>query len=105
MSCTNGSSGSSSTTTSRDGLRKSFSETRVVGFPVDIIYSVVSDVDKYHNFVPFCLRSHVVSKTQTSMTADLEIGFGPISERYRSNVTLDPRVSVKAKSENTVLFR
>ena len=97
--------GTTKTTTSSDGLRKSFSETRVVGFPVDIIYSVVSDVEKYHNFVPFCLRSHVIEKTQTSMTADLEIGFGPISERYRSNVTLEPRVSVRAKSENTVLFR
>ena len=38
------------------------------------------------------------------MSADLEIGFKFISEKYRSNVTLERPFSVKARSENTMLF-
>ena len=38
------------------------------------------------------------------MSADLEIGFKFISEKYRSNVTLERPISVKARSENTMLF-
>lgn len=45
-----------------------------------------------------------ISSPDDSMCADLEIGFKLFSERYRSNVRLEPHVSVTTTSENTILF-
>ena len=68
---------------------KSFSETRIVPFPVDLAFSVVADVESYASFVPWCVSSHVTSRTPTSLEAQLTAGFGPVSSSYVSRVTLD----------------
>ena len=40
------------------------------------MYSVVSDVDEYHRFVPWCQKSKVTRKlSSTQMEAELQDGF------------------------------
>lgn len=46
-------------------------------------YRVVSDVQEYKHFVPWCQQSKVLtlSKDGTHMTAELEVGFQMLKER------------------------
>ena len=54
-----------------------FSEKRVVGYSMDNMFRVVSDVDKYHKFVPHCRKSVVTLKQDNRLSANLVVGFQP----------------------------
>lgn len=84
--------------------RKSFAEKKLVGFTCEQMYNVVSDVDNYKNFVPFCKKSHVYDRRPGFLKGDLVIGFPPINERYTSNVTMERPNVVKAECFDGVLF-
>ena len=65
------------------------------------LIELVLDIEKYPEFVPFCLDSHVYEKNQerdlTLIIADLTIGKGPFKDTYKSDV----RFSEKDSSINT----
>lgn len=52
------------------------------------LYEVVSEVEHYQEFLPWCTRSVVQKRRPGHLKADLEIGFPPLVERYTSSVTL-----------------
>ena len=57
------------------------------------LIDLVLDIEKYPEFVPFCLDSHVHKKikegSQTLIIADLTIGKGPFKDTYKSDVKFD----------------
>jgi coenzyme Q-binding protein COQ10 len=57
------------------------------------LIDLVLDIEKYPEFVPFCLGSHVYEKNkeagQTLIIADLTIGKGPFKDTYKSDVKFD----------------
>lgn len=83
---------------------KKHHERRLLRFPAPLLYEVVSDVAHYEKFVPWCKRSTVLSRSPSTMKAELEVGFQMFSERYLSEVALDPNRSVVASSSHTQLF-
>ena len=61
---------------------------RLLSYTQQQVYDVVSQVQHYARFVPWCRSSSVLSRSGTSCVAELVVGFPPVTERYTSHVTL-----------------
>lgn len=69
-------------------------ETRVVPYPPELMFQVVADVEKYPQFLPWCVglrvlkRDHV--KGREVLLAEMMVGYKSLREKYTSRVILDP---------------
>jgi coenzyme Q-binding protein COQ10 len=66
-----------------------------VAFSALQMYALVADVEAYPQFLPLCdalrVRSRAPNGTSGELlVCDMEVGYGPIRERFSSRVTLDP---------------
>ena len=62
------------------------------------LVDLVLDIEKYPEFVPFCLASHVYERNDKGdhilIIADLTIGKGPFKDTYKSDVRFDKVKSI-----------
>ena len=58
------------------------------------MYSVVADVERYPEFLPWVVALRVKSRAEEGeceiITAEMAVGYRALRERYTSRVTLDP---------------
>ena len=64
----------------------SFSETRNMPYSASLINSIVLDVEKYPDFLPWCNKATIISRDKNYLTAKLEISFKGFTESYVSKV-------------------
>ena len=64
-------------------------EQRVLPYSPEQLFDLVAAVDRYPEFLPWCVASRIRERNDAVMTADLVIGFKMIRERFTSRVTLD----------------
>ena len=70
-------------------LVKSHTETRVVPFSCSEMFDVVADVERYSDFLPFCVESRVLRRpNENVMEAALRVGFNIFTESYTSRVLM-----------------
>ena len=84
-------------------------ERRLLKFSNKELYQVVSHVELYHKFVPWCIGSNILRSTPTTLEpkrleAELVVGYGLFNERYISDVELDYPKSIIAVSKQTNLL-
>jgi coenzyme Q-binding protein COQ10 len=67
-------------------------ETRIVPYPAELMYRVVSDVERYPEFLPWVVALRVLTRRGDGMTAEMAVGYGGLRERYTSDVALAPAI-------------
>lgn len=68
------------------------------------MYDVVSDVENYKLFVPYCKKSDVYNKTGTSANGDIVVGFPPLHESYTCQLTYHSPYLVRSECFDGRLF-
>ena len=68
---------------------------RVINKKKDKLIEFVLDIEKYPEFIPFCLASKVYERKKEEdkilIIADLTIGKGPFSDTYKSDVRFNKK--------------
>ena len=65
-------------------------ERRNLPYSQDQLFEIVADVEKYPDFLPWCVSSNITRRDSDSIFyADLTIGYKMIREKFGSKVTLD----------------
>ena len=66
---------------------------RLIDCKKENLISLVLDIEKYPEFVPFCYAAKIHERTEnedsTLIIADLTIGKGPFKDTYKSDVKFD----------------
>jgi coenzyme Q-binding protein COQ10 len=65
-------------------------EQKYMPYSAEQLYALVADIEKYPEFLPWCIGARIREKRETEIVADLVIGFKMIRERFTSRVTLTP---------------
>jgi coenzyme Q-binding protein COQ10 len=64
-------------------------EKRVLHHSPEQLFDLVADVERYPEFLPWCIGARIRSRRENVLIADLIIGFKGIRERFTGEVTLD----------------
>jgi coenzyme Q-binding protein COQ10 len=64
-------------------------EHRRVPYTPTQLFDLVADVERYPEFLPWCLAARIRERQGNAITADLLIGFRMVRERFTSRVVLD----------------
>ena len=64
-------------------------EKRVLPHSPEQLFDLVADVERYPEFLPWCIGARIRSRRENVLAADLIIGFKGIRESFTSEVTLD----------------
>lgn len=73
-------------------------ERRYLPYTPDQLFNLVADVERYPEFLPWCVAARIRRREGEVFFADLVIGFKMIRERYTSKVVLnhaERRIDVK----------
>jgi coenzyme Q-binding protein COQ10 len=65
-------------------------EQRVLPYTPEQLFALVADVERYPEFLPWCVGARVKERRADLIVADLIIGFRVFRERFTSRVALDP---------------
>lgn len=83
-------------------------ERKIVKTAPHHLFRIITDVDRYSEFLPLCTQSKILKKfpNKQQFEASLTVGLPPLfTEEYVSRVTVDPdQLTVQAKSIESTLF-
>jgi coenzyme Q-binding protein COQ10 len=65
-------------------------EQRVLSYTPEQLFALVADIERYPEFLPWCLAARVKERRADLIVADLVIGFRMFRERFTSRVSLCP---------------
>jgi coenzyme Q-binding protein COQ10 len=65
-------------------------ERRVLPHTPQQLYDLVADVERYPEFLPWCVAARIKTREERRLLADLVIGYKMVRERFTSDVKLSP---------------
>jgi coenzyme Q-binding protein COQ10 len=67
-----------------------YAEKRLLPYTPEQMYALVADIERYPEFLPWCVAARIRERRADFICAALVIGFRLFRERFTSNVKLDP---------------
>jgi coenzyme Q-binding protein COQ10 len=64
-------------------------EKRVLPYTPEQLFDLVAQIERYPEFLPWCLAARIRERSDALVVADLVIGFKMVRERFTSRVTFD----------------
>jgi coenzyme Q-binding protein COQ10 len=64
-------------------------EQRVLPYTPEQLFTLVADIERYPEFLPWCVGARIKERQADLIVADLIIGFRMFRERFTSRVSLD----------------
>lgn len=68
----------------------SYAEQRLLPYTPEQLFALVADIERYPEFLPWCIGARIRERQPQLIVADLIIGFKMFRERFTSRVALDP---------------
>jgi coenzyme Q-binding protein COQ10 len=65
-------------------------ESRLLPYTPEQLFALVADVERYPEFLPWCVGARIRERRPDLVVADLVIGFRMFREHFTSRVALDP---------------
>jgi coenzyme Q-binding protein COQ10 len=65
-------------------------EKRTLPYSPEQLFALVAEVERYPEFLPWCLAAKIRKREGRTINADLMIGFRMVRERFTSKVELTP---------------
>ena len=65
-------------------------EQRILPYTPEQLFALVADIERYPEFLPWCVGARIRERKPDLIVADLIIGFRMFRERFTSRVALDP---------------
>src|SRR5260370_35288828 len=65
-------------------------EQRILPYTPEQLFALVADIERYPEFLPWCVGARIRERRPDLIVADLIIGFRMFRERFTSRVRLDP---------------
>lgn len=62
----------------------------LIGRPPDLIYALINDIEAYPEFVPWCTRAVIESRSEREIVATLGVRRGPLHTEFTTRNTLEP---------------
>ena len=74
---------------------------KILPHKVPTIYRAVAEVESYEKFLPWCISSRVLERSQEpdELRTEVKVGYQNLSSAFRSRVELSPEKRVHAVSE------
>jgi coenzyme Q-binding protein COQ10 len=63
-------------------------ETRFLPYTQQQLFDLVADIEQYPEFLPWCIASRIVERSDAVVKADLVVGYKSFREQFTSVVTL-----------------
>jgi len=75
-------------------------ESRVIPYSDAQLFDLVADIERYPQFLPWCVGARVTTRSPTDLISQLTIGCGPFRESFTSRVKLERPGKVTVRYEN-----
>lgn len=62
------------------------SETRVLPYTAEQLFELVMDIEKYPEFLPWCMGARINSRGRDNLEADMIVGYKMLREKFSSRV-------------------
>ncbi len=72
-------------------------EQRTLPYTAEQLFALVADVEKYPEFLPWCLSCRILRREDQLIYADLVIGYGVVREKFTSKVVLDSPRTIRVE--------
>jgi coenzyme Q-binding protein COQ10 len=72
-------------------------ETRFLPYTPEQLYTLVLDIERYPEFLPWCVAARILSRRDDELKADMIVGYKALREKFTSVVQLTPNEKIEVR--------